>query len=482
VQLVLVESAWIGLMASVLGAAFAWWAAPIVIALNSTPDTPVQLALPADWRVLGFAVGLTFIVTLLFGLAPALRASKVDPASALKGGEDPHARRRTMHVLIGAQVAFCFLVVFASGMFVATFERLSHKPTGFSADRVLTLDVTSDKKHHAEEWDALLEHVQHSPGVESASLATWALMNGAAWNDSIAFNGGPPNDALGYFLTTSPEWPQTMKIPLVEGRKLRAGAQGRSEAVVNREFVKTFYHGEDPVGTTFEDMGDNGVRTPYTVVGVVGDACYRDLRTCVMPVALLSFRADDPYGKREDGIRNGTLIVKTDAQDPSSMAVTLRQAVLDTHMGFRVSNARTQQSINDIQTMRERMLAMIAIFFAAVALVLAGVGLYGVMNYSVLQRQREIGVRIAVGAQAYDIARSVVARTAVMVLAGTVVGVGAGLAASKSFEALLYQVKATSLTSVAAPCVAIFVAAVLAALPAVIHAVRIDPVILLRSE
>jgi putative ABC transport system permease protein len=132
--------------------------------------------------------------------------------------------------------------------------------------------------------------------------------------------------------------------------------------------------------------------------------------------------------------------------------------------------------------MRERMLAILAIFFAAVALVLAGVGLYGVMNYSVVQRQREIGVRIAVGAQAYDIARSVVARTAMMVLAGALVGIALGLAASRSFEALLYNVKPQSLTSLAIPCVAIAAAAVVAALPAVIRAVRIDPVVLLRSE
>lgn len=164
------------------------------------------------------------------------------------------------------------------------------------------------------------------------------------------------------------------------------------------------------------------------------------------------------------------------------MAATLRRAVADAHMGFRVSNARTQQSINDIQTMRERMLAILALFFAVVALVLAGVGLYGVMNYSVVQRRREIGVRIAVGARAVDVAWSVVARTAMMVLAGAVVGVALGLAASKSFAALLYDVKPTALGTLAAPCVAILVAAVLAAAPAVIGAVRIDPVILLRAE
>ena len=442
----------------------------------------MQLATAADWRVFGFALALTFVVTLLFGPGARAACFEVDPSSALKGGEDPHGRRRTMDLLIAAQVAFCFLVLFVSGMFVATFTRLSQKPTGFSAERVLALDVTSDKKHHADEWDGLLAGVQHVPGVERASIAGWPLMTETAWNDSIAFHGGRPNDTLSYFLPISPEWPDTMKIPLVEGRTLRSGAEGSGEAVVNREFVKTFFNGADPVGRTFEDLGDNGVRLPYVVVGIVGDTCYRDLRECALPVAYLSFHANDPYGKSDAGIRNETIIVKTAAQDPASMAATLRRAVADAHMGFRVSNARTQQSINDIQTMRERMLAILALFFAVVALVLAGVGLYGVMNYSVVQRRREIGVRIAVGARAVDVAWSVVARTAMMVLAGAVVGVALGLAASKSFAALLYDVKPTALGTLAAPCVAILVAAVLAAAPAVIGAVRIDPVILLRAE
>lgn len=481
VQLVLMESAWIGVLASALGAVFAWWAAPFVIALNSTPDNPVQLALPADWRVLGFALALTFAVTLLFGLAPTLRALKVDPLSAIKGGESPHGRSRTMNLLIAAQVAFCFLVVFVSGMFVATFQRLTHKPLGFSAERLLILDVTGNERQPVERWDQLLAHVQQVPGVERAALAGWPLLNGTAWNDLIAFNGGPPNDTQGYFMPVSPEWLDAMKIPIIEGRALRPGAVGKGEAVVSREFVATYFHDADPVGKTFENAGDKDHRLPYQVVGVAGDTCYRDLRECVLPVAYVSFHAEGPLN-RGGSIQDGTLIVRTVAEDPASMAATLRQAVVNTYMGFRVSNVRTQQSINDIQTMRERMLAILALFFAVVALVLAGVGLYGVMNYSVVQRRREIGVRIAVGASSYDVARNVVARTAVRVLAGAVVGVAAGLAVSKSFEGLLYQVKPASLGSLATPCVAILVAAFVAALPAVIRAVRIDPVILLRAE
>jgi hypothetical protein len=347
---------------------------------------------------------------------------------------------------------------------------------------VLTLDVTSNEKHSPETWEAVLGHVQHVPGVESASLAGWPLMFETAWNDSVGFNGRPASDTLSYFLRVSPEWPQTMKVPIDAGRTLRPGSDGTSEALVNHEFVKVFFHGEDPVGQVFEEVGDNGERESFTVAGVVGDTCYRDLRECVLPVAYLSFHATDPYHKVGGGIRSATLLVKTAAENPASMGATLRGAVADSHSGLRVSNVRTQQSINDVMTMGDRMLAVLAIFFAAVALVLAAIGLYGVMSYSVVQRQREIGVRIAVGARGFHIARSVVARTSMMVAAGAAVGICAGLAASRFFAALLYSVKPTDPRSLVAPLAAIFLAAILAALPAVIRALRIDPVILLRSE
>ncbi len=127
VQLVLVESAMIAFLAAAMGGVFAWWSAPFVVGMINPPDNPARLSLPADWRVLGFGLALTLAVTFLFGLAPALRASAVNPASALKGGSDPHARRRSMHALIAAQSAFCFLVLFVAGLFVTTFDRLSHR-------------------------------------------------------------------------------------------------------------------------------------------------------------------------------------------------------------------------------------------------------------------------------------------------------------------------------------------------------------------
>ena len=165
-----------------------------------------------------------------------------------------------------------------------------------------------------------------------------------------------------------------------------------------------------------------------------------------------------------------------------AMASTLRREVPRTRSEFRVSNIETQEELVRAQTLRERLLAMLGLFFAAVALLLAGIGLYGVLDYSVLQRRREIGIRLAIGAQAGEIARRVTAEVFGMVLAGAVVGLALGMASVRYIATLLYGVKATDVAMLAFPTGAIMAAAVLAALPAVLHAVRIDPVTTLRGD
>ena len=246
VQMVLVESALLALLAAASGALFAWWSAPFVVSMINPPDNPARLILPADWRVLGFGVGLTLMVVLLFGLLPALRASSVKPVSALKGGDDPHSRRRLMHGMIAVQVAFCFLVLFVAGLFVATFERLSNKPMGFSADRLLLLETTSKPPQPEIYWDQVAEHLREVPGVERVSQAGWGLLKNNDWESSISINDGPPTVDLAYFLNVSPGWLETMKIPLLAGRDFRNGDTFPGTAIVNETFAGKFLNDEHP--------------------------------------------------------------------------------------------------------------------------------------------------------------------------------------------------------------------------------------------
>jgi putative ABC transport system permease protein len=481
VQLVLVESAWLAFLAAMIGALFAGWSAPLVVSMVSPPDNPVRLSLPADWRVLGFGLALTAIVMLLLSLGPALRASAVKPVSALKGGEDPRSRRHLMLALIAAQVAFCFLVLFVAGLFVTTFDRLSGQPTGFIAARLLTLDAVAPRDESPVYWDQVADHLRSIPGVEAVALAEWPLLSGGSWNDAIAVNGGPPSNDMAYFLKISPGWVDAMRIAFIGGRDFRASDTDPGVAIVNEAFAKRYFPGENPVGKFFERATDEGGRTRFQIVGLVGDARYRSLRNRIPPVAYFPFRSTDAHGSLQS-IREGTFIVRTTNPNPLALAAILRQEVPRARPELRVRSLRTQSEIDESHTVRERLLARLAFFFSIVALSLAGVGVFGVLNYSVLQRRRELGIRIALGAPVSHVARGVVVGVLAMVFLGGAAGLALGLASVRYITTLLYGVKATDLSILTLPWLTVVTAALVAALPPVIRAVRIDPVKMLRVE
>jgi ABC-type antimicrobial peptide transport system permease subunit len=217
------------------------------------------------------------------------------------------------------------------------------------------------------------------------------------------------------------------------------------------------------------------------VVGVVPDATYHGLREPILPVAYVPVRQLDEKGSSSpaDG---GTFLLRTSGMNPLTLAPTLRRLVAQSNAAFRVSNVETQQELVDNETIRERLLALLALFFATVALLLAAIGLYGVLNYSVLQREREIGIRIAVGARIGSIARLVTEQIFVTVLIGAAAGIALGMASVHYVQTLLFGVKGTDPSMLIAPALVLLGAALLAALPAVLRAARIDPSIMLRAE
>jgi putative ABC transport system permease protein len=481
-QLVLMESIWLAFIAAAVGGLFAWWAAPFIIGMIDSPENPARLVLPADWRVLGFGLALALGVTFVLGLAPALRASAIRPASVLKGGEDPHAHRRLMHALIAVQIAFCFVVHFAAGLFSTTFDRLSHQPTGFSAQRILNLEAVAQRPQTPVYWQQALEHLRATPGIETAALTVWPLMSGESAVGDISIDSGAPSDVYADFLNVSPGWIDTMKIPLLGGRDFLAGEVNPAVAIVNQSFAKQYFDGENPVGKWFERVGRGDARSRIQVVGFVGDARSRDdMRRPIRPTAYVPFQSIDAKGAFQPMSR-GTFVVRTFSANPVALASILRREVTNARAEIRVSNIRTQTEIDQAHTVRERLLAMLGVFFAGIALLLAGVGLYGVLDYSVLLRRKEIGIRMAIGAQAGGIARLVANDVLAMVAAGALAGLGLGLVSVRYIESLFFQVSATDPAMLAIPSIAITGATLLAALPAVIHAVRIDPVTMLRSE
>ena len=478
VQLILCQSAVLAFFSSVLGAIFAAWSAPFVLGLINPPDSPARLDLPADWRVLLFGFSLIVLVVLLLGLLPALRASAVRPVAALKGGEDPHSPRRLMRGAVALQVAFCALVLFLSSLLVTSFQRLENRPLGFSTDRLLLLETVAGKGQLPVVWNQTADALRSIPGVDSVAISRWPLLRHIRINTDISINGAPPSPTPAWFLNVSPGWLSTMKIPLVSGSDFRPDDTSPGAAIVNETFVKTFFPGQDPIGQTFE----RGVNHPINkIVGITPDVPYHDLREPSQAVFYAPFDEIDAKSA-PSAVEFATFTVHTDARNPLALAESLRQVIAQGHNGLRVSNITTQLDLFRDQTIRERLIAMLAAFFAAVALLLAGIGLYAVLNYSVLQRRREIGIRMAIGSTRAGIVRLVTLDIFLMIVLGGWAGVILGFGAARDVESLFYQVKATDADIIAWPACAILLTALVATLPAVLRALRTDPTEILRAE
>ena len=479
VQLVLVESALIAGAAMLLGGLFAWWSAPFVVGQIGSYNHPVQFDMPLDWRVLAFCAMLTALVTCLFGLAPALRASTVKPIATLRG-EAPHRRRVLMNALVAAQVMFCFVVHFVAGLFLATFDRISNQPLGFDASQVLLLEVTSKGPVKVDDWEQVQQRLAVVPGVANVSISSWPLMSGNAWVSGVWVDGKERKGESPYFFSIAPGWIGLMGIPLRAGRDLRPGEQYQGAAVVNEAFAARYFPGIDPVGKTFE-TSDSKKLYATRIVGVVGNARYRDLREEIRPTVYVPLRTLDRENK-ERTLDWATYTVKTKGGNSAALTQALRLALKEVRADFLVSNAVAQQQLVDQHTIRERLLAMLSLFFAVMALVLAAVGLYGVLSYGVVQRQREIGIRMALGAKPRHVAWQVGAEVFAMLLVGALGGLVAGLASERYLETLLFAVKAQDLSMIATPLLSIFVASGLAAVPPLVHALRTDPAAVLRGD
>jgi predicted permease len=494
IQLVLVESAVLAACASIAGSLFAWWAAPFVVSLLEFQE-PVQLVLDTSWRVLGFAIAVTVAVTMVFGLAPALRASSVRPLGALTGHDDPHRHRRVVRSLISAQMAFCLFVVFMAGLFTFTLRNLSNRPLGFEADRLLLLEINLSGaespgpagRQPPQVWAEVGERIRTEPGVEATAFAGWVPLSQNRWRAPVFAPGRLPDpDNSPYFLAVSPAYFDTMRIGLVAGRDFRIGDSPPTRddrrpvagvGIVNEAFARAYFDGQSPIGRQVlvrqfkRNPQDTEVDTTMDIVGLVRDSVYDNLREPMRPTVFVP----------NEAANHAALIVRTTG-DPAALGSTLRRRVTQIRADFRVTNVGTQSAFVQRQMLRERLLTTLSLFFATVALLLAGIGLYGVLNYAVIQRRREIGVRMALGARAVHVVRRVGAEMLTPVGVGLIVGLAGGLAFGRLVQSILFEVKATDAMSVATPLLTLAVAAALAAVPPAVRAVRIDPAQTLRSE
>ena len=481
IRLVLVESAMLAVLATIAGLAFASWAAPVVVSMVSPNEDPVRLVLETDARVLAFSLSLATAVTVFFGLAPAVRASSFMPSSALKGEADARGHRRLMKTLVGAQMAFCVFVLFVAVLFVATLARLSRQPLGFSHNHVLLVDATwPGKPQPAAPWMQIVDRLRESPGIEAAAFSGWTFLSENRWTGIVFVPGQPVDTRPAYFLDVSPGFFETLRVPLNQGRDFRAGDVAPTltdhdepvpgVGIVNAAFARAYFEGQNPVGRTVMIRARNLVQVPVEIVGLVADTVYANVRDPIRPIVYVPAQ----------GRGNGTFSIRT-ADDPLPLAAGIRRLVAGTRGGTRVQVV-PMTSLVRRQMIRERLLATLTAFFGIVTLLLACIGLYGVLTYNVLQQRREIGVRMALGARAKQVATRVTREMMVIVTCGALVGLAGGFGFGRVIERLLFEVKAIDPFPLLMPLAALAVAACVAAIPPVLRAVRIDPAQILRSE
>ncbi len=485
----LLESMILSLLGGALGLLLALWGVAGLRALG--PDTlPRADEIGLDLRVLGFALALSLMTGLLFGLAPMWRMAGRDLHEGLAGGSRGVAGSAGIHrarsALVLGEVALAFVLLAGASLLLRSFERLQRVDPGFAADRVLTARVTLPRLAYPKEerWLAfgreLLARTEAEPGVRSAALVSDAPLGDSPPYWGFAIQGGetPPPDAVqdAAVFTASASYFETLRIPLVRGRLFEASdrAGGRDVALVNQSAAQRYWRGRDPVGAriTFGDPADPETQW-MTVVGIVGDVLHERLNGAAYPQIYIPFE--------QSPMRSMVLVARTSG-DPLATVPAVRRAISGLDPGLPLADVSTMEDRKAVSLARPRVNATVLGGFALAALVLAAVGIYGVVAYGVVQRTRELGIRMALGAGDWTLLRMVIRQGMMPVLGGMGVGLVGALAGGRLLRGLLFGVGSgdpTNLALVTGFLVAVALAAMY--LPAR-RASRSDPMIALRTD
>ena len=483
VRQMLIESGQISVAACVLAVAFAALATPALVARLGSSDFPAWLDVAPDAATLGFAAALSLIAMLLFGIVPALRAtsphSAASPNAALKAGAAQQSGRMgALRSMLATEVAFSVAVLYLSGLLLLSFKKLTSVDFGFTADNVVLFDLAPRQPENPSPASGagLLEAVRRLRGVQAASISLQRPMGGdIVWIQTpfIRLPGGANEAVRPREVPVSTGFFETMQIRWIAGRDfLPQEIAGDSPSViVNQAFVDKFFPGQDPIGRQFEKIGDDPDPVRQQIIGVVGNAHWNNLREPEEPsiysplrdivVATLNIRTSIPAGAVIPAVRDQ---ITAAAPAFSARGTTLLRGQIDNTM------------------LREHLLAILASFFSVVALLLAAVGLYGVVNYSAVRRTREIGIRIALGARRGEVVRLILSGTAMFILLGIGLGIACGLGMGRYLASQLFDVKPTDFSSLAVPIGCLLVVTVTAALPPALRAANVDPLIALKYE
>ena len=493
VRQLLVESALLAGFAGALGLALAW--AGIRALVAATPEQaryalPHQHEIGVSGMALAFTMLLSLATALIFGLLPAIQASKTDPNEALKEGgrsSEGGARGRLRSVLVTSEMALALMLLAGAGLMIRSFQKLHAIDPGFNPHNVLTMAVSVAGSRHdatpgrAEFYHQLVEQVAVMPGVQSASAVNHIPLAGDQWMLTLTVEGQPPpvpgSEPRVVFRVAMPNYFRTMGIALASGRDFTEGdtAQAPRVAVINETMARRFWPNQDALGRRFRLGGADSTPPWVTVAGVIHDA--RQWDWAAPPISEMYL----PFYQIPAPQSYTTLVVRT-AADPAGLTNALQARIWALDKDLPISSLASMEDIVSNSMWQPRFSMLLLGAFAGLALMLAAVGIYGVISYSVSQRTHEIGIRMALGAQPSDVLHLVVRQGAAMAAAGVVIGLAGALALARLLTSLLYGISPTdSLTFVAVALLLAGVAAAASYIPAR-RASRIDPILALRHE
>jgi putative ABC transport system permease protein len=485
VRQLLTESLLLALAGGAIGLLLAVWLKDLLVAF-SPGDIPRLDEIRLDWRVLGFTVGITLLTTLLTGLAPALSLSKPNLTSSLKeggqkGGVGQGGRMRG--ALVIAEVALALVLVVGAGLMIRSFHQLQQVDPGFDPNNILSLSVSLPglKYPEAAQRQAFFEQaeqrIRRLPGVVAVGSTTMPALKGYRWTSDATIEGHPHENYVREVRhkEITPDYFRAMGIQLLSGRFFNESDNDKSQPVIiiNATLARRHFQGEDPIGKRLKFSKPQVQDQWRTIIGVVNDEKQDGLGAKVEHKIYKSHL--------QSAQSQMTLIVRT-ATDPQSLVGAVREEIRALDRSLPLYDIKTMRVAIYESVARERFITLLLIVFAALALTLAFVGIYGVMSYSVTQRTHEIGVRMALGAQTRDVLKLVVAQGGKLAASGVAIGLISAFALTRLMEKLLFGVSATDPITFIAVALLLTIVALLACYVPARRATKVDPMVALRCE
>jgi putative ABC transport system permease protein len=491
VRLLLTESVLLAVVGGAVGLLLAIWSLDLLVSLKPA-NLPRLAEIGVNRTVFLFTLAVSVVTGLLFGVAPALQVSKMDLNEGLKessrGGTDSPRRHRMRALLVVSEVALSLVLLVGAGLMIRSFSRLLAVDPGFKADHVLTafvsLPVSKYPKREEQTafFDRLLERLRNVPGVSAAGVVSDIPLYGGS---STGFDvDGRPEAAPGQrpltdYRVINPDYFATMGMKLVKGRAFSRydNEDAPGVVIINETMAARFFAGEDPVGRRLDLSGDP--KDLREIVGVVGDVRNYGVDAEVKPEVYVPFLQSAP-GYLSGMVSAMTIAVRS-AIEPTALAASLREQVQALDKDQPVSEIRTMEWYLADSMAQRRFNVLLLGAFAGLALILAAVGIYGVIAYTVTQRTHEMGIRIALGAQGGDILKLIFAHAMLTTLAGIVIGLGAAFGLTRLLQNLLYQVTATDPFVFASITLLLLVVAMAATYIPARRAMKVDPITALRE-